>query len=125
MGQASGTRQVDQSSDSGPSPASTKATARSLAACTCSCSPSGGRHDGLLVSVSATDLEEFGNEIGGETDQLYDAAGWGLKPMRYWLPTSEVNRRLAVLGRLYEMIGIQGNGASTSIKFDEPAPAAG
>ena len=54
---------------------------------------------------------------------MYDAAGWGPKPMRYWLPTSEVNRRLDVPGRLYESIGIQGHGATTSIRFDEPVPA--
>lgn len=52
-------------------------------------------------------------------------AGWGAKPMRYWLPTSEVNRRLDVLGRLSESIGIQGHGTSTRINFDEPVPAAG
>ncbi|MEU4155451.1 hypothetical protein [Actinoplanes sp. NPDC026670] len=71
----------------------------------------------------ATDLEESGYEVGGETDQLYAAAGWGPKPMRYWLPTSEVNRRLDVLGRLYESIGIHGHGASTRINFDGPVPA--
>lgn len=71
----------------------------------------------------ATDMEEFGYEVGGETDQLYAAAGWGAKPLRYWLPTSEVNKRLDVLGRLYESIGIQGHGAATSINFDEAATA--
>lgn len=36
----------------------------------------------------------------------------------------EVARRLDVLGRLYESIGIQGHDASTRINFDEQVPAA-
>ena len=72
----------------------------------------------------ATELEEFGYEIGGETDQLYAAAGWGAQPMRYWLPSAEVNRRLTdVLGPLYESIGIQGFGTAHRISFAAPAAA--
>lgn len=75
--------------------------------------------------VHATELEEFRYEDGCDTDRYYAAAGWGPKPIRYWLTKDEVNRRLAVLERGYEAAGIQRFGVSTSHTFDDTtAPAA-
>lgn len=77
---------------------------------------------GLGVSfVHATELEEFGYEFGGETDALYEAAGFGPKPLRYWLPASEVNRRLEVMSAGFVAAGVIGFGKKTTHKFDDTA----
>lgn len=74
--------------------------------------------------VHATELEEFTYYRGCETDTFYAAAGWGPQPMRYWLASTEVNRRLAILGELYESIGIDGFGRKHEHSFAEDTVAA-
>lgn len=78
-----------------------------------------------VTFVHATELEEFGYEFGGETDALYDAAGFGPKPLRYWLPASEVNRRLELLRPGLEAAGVLEFGKKTTHKFDDTAAPAG
>ncbi|GLY03782.1 hypothetical protein [Actinoplanes sp. NBRC 101535] len=75
--------------------------------------------------VHATELEEFRYEFGGETDALYETAGFGPKPLRYWLPASEVGRRLAAMEAGLETAGVIGFGKRTTHRFDDTvAPAA-
>jgi len=44
--------------------------------------------------------------IPNENDVDYTAAGWGQQPLRYWLDSHEVNRRIAHLNQLYGSVGI-------------------
>ncbi|MET8149092.1 hypothetical protein ACIBSW_39560 [Actinoplanes sp. NPDC049668] len=69
--------------------------------------------------VHATELEEFTYSRGCETDAYYAAAGWGPQPTRYWLTSDEVSRRLAILVKLYDSIGIDGFGRRHEHSFDE------
>lgn len=69
--------------------------------------------------VHATELEEFTYTAGCETDLLYEAAGWGPRPSRYWLTSEEVDRRLAILKPLYTSIGFERLGRSHGHSFDE------
>lgn len=66
----------------------------------------------------ATEHEAFTYERGGLTDALYAAAGFGEQPSRYWLGAVEVNRRLAVLGSMYDEAGIHGHGRRHNVDFD-------
>ncbi|MFI5938128.1 hypothetical protein [Actinoplanes sp. NPDC051494] len=66
----------------------------------------------------ATELEKFTYTLGCPTDQYYAAAGWGVPPQRYWLDSTVVEQRLAVLNQLYESVGIGVDGRSHNIDFD-------
>jgi hypothetical protein len=70
----------------------------------------------------ATELEEFTYTRGGITDNYYAAAGWGEQPLRYWLDSAEVDRRLAILNEQYNRVGIGRGGRSHAIDFDVTAP---
>jgi len=65
-----------------------------------------------------TDLEDFTYTRGCVTDVYYTAAGWGPQPLRYWLDSYEVNRRIAHLNGLYGRVGIAAGGRSHDIDFD-------
>jgi hypothetical protein len=66
----------------------------------------------------ATEHESFSYRRGCLTDALYQAAGWGERPLRYWLDAAEVDRRLAILDRHYTQAGIRGHGRSHDFDFD-------
>ncbi|GAB1688887.1 hypothetical protein [Krasilnikovia sp. M28-CT-15] len=72
--------------------------------------------------VHMTDQERFTYEVDGYTDQCYRAAGWGEPNRRYWLDRAEMGRRLDILGRKYESIGIQAEGRSHRFTFEELTP---
>jgi len=74
-----------------------------------------------VVFPHATELEEFTYTRGCATDVYYAAAGWGEQPLRYWLDTGEVVRRLAILNTCYEQAGFGREGRSHRIDFDTPA----
>jgi hypothetical protein len=76
-----------------------------------------------IVLPHATELEEFTYSRGCVTDDYYAAAGWGDQPVRYWLDSAEVDRRLAVLERQYGAAGIDRNGRSHDITFDAETEA--
>lgn len=65
-----------------------------------------------------TDLEDFTYHRGCATDIYYAAAGWGEQPLRYWLDSAEVNRRIAYLNELYGSVGIAPGGRRHDIDFD-------
>jgi len=65
-----------------------------------------------------TDLEDFTYTRGCVTDIYYAVAGWGQQPLRYWLDSHEVNRRIAHLNQLYGSVGIAAGGRSHDIDFD-------
>ena len=71
-----------------------------------------------LVFPHATELERFDYTRGCLTDTYYAAAGWGEQPLRYWLDTAEVERRLAILNAHYERAGIGQDGRSHNLDFD-------
>ncbi|GID33346.1 hypothetical protein [Paractinoplanes brasiliensis] len=73
-----------------------------------------------------TALEDFAYFRGCDTDAYYAAAGWGEQPLRYWLDTAEVDKRIAHLNELYGSVGITAGGRSHDIDFDTmfAAPAA-
>ena len=66
----------------------------------------------------ATEHESFSYRRGCLTDALYQAAGWGEQPLRYWLDAAEIDRRLAILDRHYTQAGIRGYGRSHDFDFD-------
>ncbi|MEV4384292.1 hypothetical protein AB0J68_00970 [Micromonospora sp. NPDC049580] len=66
----------------------------------------------------ATELEEFTYTRGGITDAYYAAAGWGEQPLRYWLDSAEVNRRLGLLNERYQAAGLGRDGRSHDFDFD-------
>ncbi len=66
----------------------------------------------------ATEHESFSYSRGCLTDVLYEAAGWGEQPLRYWLDAAEIDRRLAILDRHYTNAGIRGHGRSHDLDFD-------
>lgn len=68
----------------------------------------------------ATDKEDFSYSRGCDTDTFYAAAGWGEQPLRYWLDSAEVGRRLAILNARYNLAGIGTDGRSHDIDFDAP-----
>lgn len=72
--------------------------------------------------VHATELEEFAYTRGCVTDNYYAAAGWGEQPLRYWLDSAEVDRRIAILNEQYGRVGIGRGGRSHVIDFDSTAP---
>ena len=72
----------------------------------------------------ATELEEFTYTRGCMTDAYYAAAGWGEQPLRYWLDSAEVNRRLGLLNAHYQAAGLGRDGRSHDFDFDRHAPAA-
>jgi hypothetical protein len=63
-----------------------------------------------VTFVHMTDRERFGYDVGGQTDALYAAAGWGEPNRRYWIGREETSRRLGILFPLYEAIGVFGGG---------------
>lgn len=71
-----------------------------------------------------TALEDFAYHRGCDTDTFYAAAGWGEQPLRYWLDTTEVDRRIAHLNDLYGSVGIAAGGRSHDIDFDTMFTAA-
>ncbi|MBM0230454.1 hypothetical protein JNW91_00350 [Micromonospora sp. STR1_7] len=72
----------------------------------------------------ATELEEFTYTRGGITDAYYAAAGWGEQPLRYWLDSAEVNRRLGLLNERYQAAGLGRDGRSHDFDFDRNEPLA-
>jgi len=72
----------------------------------------------------ATELERFDYDRGCDTDVYYAAAGWGEQPLRYWLGSDEVSRRLAILNGRYGAAGFGRDGRSHDLDFAEPASAA-
>jgi hypothetical protein len=66
----------------------------------------------------ATEHESFAYSRGCATDMLYEAAGWGEQPLRYWLDATEVNRRLAILGEHYADAGIEAHGRRHDLDFE-------
>ncbi|MET8553329.1 hypothetical protein [Micromonospora zamorensis] len=72
----------------------------------------------------ATELEEFTYTRGGITDAYYAAAGWGEQPLRYWLDSAEVNRRLGLLNEHYQAAGLGRDGRSHDFDFDRNEPLA-
>ncbi|MDZ5447067.1 hypothetical protein U2F26_30845 [Micromonospora sp. 4G57] len=73
-----------------------------------------------VVFPHATELEEFTYTRGCITDVYYAAAGWGQQPLRYWLDSSEVSRRLAFLNAHYQRAGLGRDGSSHDFDFDAP-----
>ncbi|MEJ3750595.1 hypothetical protein WEI85_45975 [Actinomycetes bacterium KLBMP 9797] len=71
-----------------------------------------------VVFPHATELEQFDYTRGCVTDTYYAAAGWGEQPLRYWLDSREVNRRIALLAKRYDQVGIARSGRSHNINFD-------
>ncbi|MFI7523975.1 hypothetical protein [Micromonospora globbae] len=76
-----------------------------------------------VVFPHATELEEFTYTRGCLTDSYYAAAGWGEQPLRYWLDSAEVTRRLNQLNAHYRAAGFGRDGRSHDFDFDQPAPA--
>lgn len=66
----------------------------------------------------ATELERFTYDRGCVTDVYYAAAGWGEQPLRYWLDSAEVNRRIAILNIRYGQAGMSRDGRAHDIDFD-------
>lgn len=66
----------------------------------------------------ATELERFDYRHGCITDDYYAAAGWGEQPPRYWLDSSEVDRRLAILNDRYGQAGFGRDGRSHDLDFE-------
>lgn len=75
--------------------------------------------------VHMTDRERFGWRRGDYTHQCYIAAGWGEPDPRYWIDVDETARRLAILSRRYDAIGIHDTGRRHDLDFAEPALLAG
>ncbi|MFG1648433.1 hypothetical protein ACGFIE_00780 [Micromonospora sp. NPDC049275] len=75
-----------------------------------------------VVFPHATELEEFTYTRGGITDAYYAAAGWGEQPLRYWLDSAEVNRRLNLLNEHYQAAGLGRDGRSHDFDFDPNEP---
>ncbi|MFY1587010.1 hypothetical protein ACN267_21180 [Micromonospora sp. WMMD734] len=71
----------------------------------------------------ATELEEFTYTRGCLTDAYYAAAGWGPQPLRYWLDSAEVTRRLNQLNAHYQAAGLGRDGRSHDFDFGRPDPA--
>jgi hypothetical protein len=71
-----------------------------------------------VVFPHATELERFDYTRGCLTDEYYAAAGWGEQPLRYWLDSAEVTRRLAILNTRYGQAGIGPDGRSHDFDFD-------
>jgi hypothetical protein len=65
-----------------------------------------------------TALEDFAYFRGCDTDTYYAAAGWGAQPLRYWLGTVEVEKRITHLNSLYGSIGVSSGGRSHDIDFE-------
>ncbi|MFF4879469.1 hypothetical protein [Micromonospora sp. NPDC000668] len=78
--------------------------------------------DLAVVFPHATELEEFTYTRGCLTDSYYAAAGWGDQPLRYWLDSAEVTRRLDELNAHYRSAGIGRDGRSHDFDFDQPQP---
>lgn len=76
-----------------------------------------------VVFPHATELEEFSYIRGCVTDSYYTAAGWGEQPLRYWLDSAEVTRRLDLLNSHYQAAGLGRDGRSHDFDFDRPEPA--
>lgn len=74
-----------------------------------------------VVFPHATELERFTYTRGCPTDDYYAAAGWGAQPPRYWLDSTEVDRRLAILNAHYKRAGIGRDGRSHDFHFDAVA----
>ncbi|MER6756605.1 hypothetical protein ABT235_20775 [Micromonospora echinofusca] len=75
-----------------------------------------------VVFPHATELEEFTYTRGCVTDAYYAAAGWGEQPLRYWLDSVEVSRRLNLLNKHYQAAGLGPDGRSHDFDFDRPEP---
>lgn len=71
-----------------------------------------------VVFPHATELERFDYTRGCRTDGYYAAAGWGERPLRYWLDSAEVTRRLAILNIHYGRAGLGPDGRSHDFDFD-------
>ncbi|WFE51192.1 hypothetical protein [Micromonospora sp. WMMD1155] len=71
----------------------------------------------------ATELEEFTYTRGCLTDAYYAATGWGPQPLRYWLDSAEVTRRLNQLNAHYQAAGLGRDGRSHDFAFDQPDTA--
>ncbi|SFD29611.1 hypothetical protein [Micromonospora sediminimaris] len=80
--------------------------------------------DLAVVFPHATELEEFTYTRGCVTDAYYAAAGWGEQPLRYWLDSAEVTRRLDLLNTRYQAAGLGRDGRSHDFDFDRPEPVA-
>ncbi len=72
-----------------------------------------------VVFPHDTALERFDYMRGCVTDDYYAAAGWGDQPLRYWLDSREVNRRITLLNERYGSVGFTPGGRSHSFAFDE------
>ncbi|WP_241844670.1 hypothetical protein [Kitasatospora sp. CB01950] len=67
--------------------------------------------------IHQTDQEHTDYTSGGYTHAAYLAA-WGAEPpTRYWLDKKEVDRRLAILTKKYDSIGMGRSGREHSISF--------
>jgi hypothetical protein len=75
-----------------------------------------------VVFPHATELEEFTYTRGCVTDSYYAAACWGEQPLRYWLDSAEVTRRLDLLNAHYQEAGLGLDGRSHDFDFDQPRP---
>ncbi|WP_410570416.1 hypothetical protein [Amycolatopsis sp. cmx-4-61] len=84
----------------------------------------GMQRDLGLAFPHATELERFDYSRGCVTDTYYAAARWGEQPLRYWLDSAEVDRRLAILNEHYQGAGFDPNGRSHGHTFDATAPTA-
>jgi hypothetical protein len=79
---------------------------------------SGMQADLELTFPHATELERFEYDRGCVTDAYYHAAGWGEQPLRYWLSSADVERRLRILNSRYQAAAIGQDGRSHGIDFD-------
>jgi hypothetical protein len=71
-----------------------------------------------ITLVHMTDRERFGWNPGDYTQDCYQAAGWGTPPARYWIGATETHRRLQILYRAYESIGVHGGGRRHTLTFE-------
>lgn len=77
-----------------------------------------------VAFVHMTDQERFGWRRGDYTQECYEAAGWGLPPVRYWVDADEASRRLAILDDRYTSIGVHGGGRRVDLDFSIESDAA-
>jgi hypothetical protein len=63
-----------------------------------------------VVFPHAMELECFEYERGCYSDECWAAAGFGIQDPRYWLGSTEVERRLNVLNDRYRRAGISHRG---------------
>ncbi len=72
--------------------------------------------------VHMTDQERFGWRRGDYTHECYAAAGWGEPDPRYWIDAAETDRRLRILNRRSQSVGIENAGRKHDFTFNELQP---